>query len=149
MSHQDDQPTIPVKPQMQGGMGVEWHGRPQKTEVLHPQQQPVYAWLVIVSGPYAGQILRLNPEVTVIGRDASTCDHVLDDAALSVQHCKIKAEKPSEEPEGKRTRDKRFFIYDLATTNGTQVNGEKILRHCLRDGDRIEIGHTTLVFKEV
>lgn len=150
MPYKDDWPTIPTK-QQRGRMPESGlHGSHQKkTEVLHPVQQPVFAWLVIVSGTYEGHIFRLNPETTVIGRDAETCDYVIDDATVSLQHCKIKAEKPEEEIGNQRGSDVQFFVYDLATTNGTKVNGRKILRHALRDGDRIEIGQTTLVFKEV
>src|SRR6185503_5985238 len=38
------------------------------------------------------------------------------------------------------------FVYDLNSTNGTLVNGSKIDKHRLEDGDRVQIGNLT-VFK--
>lgn len=102
---------------------------------------PTMAWLVIKEGPRAGRMYRLNPDVTSVGRDASN-DIIVDDSAVSRQHAKVRLEKGEEDEE-------QFFIHDLATANGTIVNGEKIVKHALEDGDEIEIGRTTLVFKRI
>lgn len=37
-----------------------------------------------------------------------------------------------------------FELADLGSTNGTKVNGEKVKRHKLKDGDEIQIGDTRL-----
>ena len=37
------------------------------------------------------------------------------------------------------------FIEDLGSTNGTYVGGEKVVRHALRDGDKIHIGRHQLL----
>ena len=40
-----------------------------------------------------------------------------------------------------------FAVNDLRSTNGTQVNDERVVdSHLLHDGDRIRIGGTELVF---
>jgi hypothetical protein len=101
---------------------------------------PILAFLVITNGPHLGHVFRLNPKVTAIGRDAQN-DVILDDDAASRQHAKIKTEG-----EGK---EKAFVIYDQATENGTKVNGELVREQALKDGDEIEVGHTTMVFKKV
>lgn len=102
---------------------------------------PSFSWLVIRDGPRAGHIFRIEAAGTSIGRDPQ-CDILLDDDAISRQHAKVKVEKNSEnEPE--------FFIYDLATSNGTRVNGQPIVKQSLVDGDLIEIGRTKLVFKKI
>ena len=44
---------------------------------------------------------------------------------------------------------KQFFVYDLATSNGTIVNGKKIVKEALYDGDEVEVGRTVLVFKQI
>lgn len=159
MPYHDDKPTVaagksPVDRSADtayAGAGANWSGRPnmRKTEVLQPQHPRTFAWLVVTTGPHAGYVFTVNPEVTTIGRDAATCDLVIDDDSMSMQHCRVKAEKPETGQGGEETREKQFYIYDLATTNGTRVNGEKILRQALQDGDRVEIGHTTLAFKEL
>lgn len=119
---------------------IKGHGLPDKTVLLRPSRQ-ASAFLVVKTGPRPGHAYPLQPEVTTIGRDFQN-DIIIEDSAVSRQHAKIRLE--SDQP-GKE----RFFIYDLATPNGTLVNGEKILKQALEDGDEIEIGQTTLVFKQV
>ncbi len=102
---------------------------------------PTFAWLVVVEGIHAGHIFRLHPDVTLVGRDPS-CDIVLDDEAASRQHAKVRVV----EGEDKRNT---FVLHDLATENGTFVNDEEIAKHELSDGDRILIGRTKLVFKQI
>ncbi len=105
----------------------------QKTCVLGVKPEPI-AWLAVVAGKRAGTQYRLSRE-TIIGRDPLRCDFVLDDDAASAEHAKVRYER------------RRFVLYDLGSTNGTLVNGEKIQRHILDDGDRIVVGLTELVFK--
>jgi len=40
-----------------------------------------------------------------------------------------------------------YFIQDLDSLNGTYVNGKKINKHRLNDGDKIVIGYYTLLFR--
>ena len=39
-----------------------------------------------------------------------------------------------------------MFIEDLHSTNGTLVNGSKIQKHTLRNGDQISVGKHVLLF---
>lgn len=121
-----------------GSPGVGYSGA-AKTERLQVEP-PSFAWLVIVEGLRAGHLFRLHPESTLIGRDPS-CDIVLDDSAVSRQHAKVRAVE-----EGGK---KKFVLHDLASENGTIVNGEAIAKHELSDGDQIVIGRTKMVFKQV
>src|SRR5438128_558173 len=59
-----------------------------------------------------------------IGR-AADCDLVLDDHKLSRHHCRI-------EPEGDS-----WAVVDLQSRNGTLINGQRIERHVLSDGETI------------
>ncbi len=43
----------------------------------------------------------------------------------------------------------RWFIEDIGSKNGTLVNGERISRRPLEDGDLIETGHTAWWFREL
>jgi len=136
-------PTVPI-----GGVGASRHGYgPQpaqpgaaKTERLQVEP-PTFAWLVVAEGIHAGHIFRLHPDTTLIGRDPG-CDIVLDDTAATRQHAKVRV------VEGEN-KQKVFMLHDLATENGTFVNDEEIVKHELRDGDRIIIGRTKLVFKQI
>jgi len=40
-------------------------------------------------------------------------------------------------------------LRDLGSTNGTRVNGLLAVEHDLRDGDRITIGDTSLIFRQI
>jgi pSer/pThr/pTyr-binding forkhead associated (FHA) protein len=104
-------------------------------------EPPTFAWLVVVEGAHSGHIFRLHPDATLIGRDPG-CDIVLDDTAASRQHAKARV------VEGEN-KEKVFVIQDLATENGTFINGKEIVKRELSDGDRILIGHTKLVFKQI
>lgn len=42
----------------------------------------------------------------------------------------------------------RFVVEDLASTNGTFVNGKRVSRHTLQSGDVVRIGNHSLVFDE-
>jgi pSer/pThr/pTyr-binding forkhead associated (FHA) protein len=111
-----------------------------KTEIMY--KPPVaMAWFAVKSGPRAGHLYRLVPEATAIGRDSHN-DIIVDDSAVSRQHAKVKLEPGPED-------EKQFYIYDLATSNGTVVNGERIVKEALYDGDEIEIGRTVFVFKQI
>ena len=48
-----------------------------------------------------------------------------------------------------RLEDDHFLLADLASRNGTWVNGEQVYRHVLQDRDRITVGETDLVFMQV
>jgi pSer/pThr/pTyr-binding forkhead associated (FHA) protein len=39
-----------------------------------------------------------------------------------------------------------YWIVDLGSTNGLEVNGKQVERRRLRDGDRITLGSTEVVF---
>jgi len=69
-----------------------------------------------------------------IGR-ASDNDISLADPATSAHHAKIVTIFTSS------------FIQDLNSTNGTIVNGRKVVRHTLHHGDIISIGNLQLLYK--
>jgi pSer/pThr/pTyr-binding forkhead associated (FHA) protein len=72
----------------------------------------------------------------VVGRSGG-CDLRLPDADTSRRHAKIVCE------------EERIVLHDLASTNGTFVNGQKIGEHALEPGDRIQIGSNEIAFCRV
>jgi len=98
--------------------------------VAEPQHK-VHA-LKFISGKYQGGEfpLRANREI-VIGR-SSDLDMVLVEDMVSRKHAKIV------------TSDTNVVIQDLGSTNGTFVNGEKVKKARLKEGDRILIGTSIL-----
>lgn len=71
----------------------------------------------------------------LLGR-VSACDVVVADAKASRRHARLIAESGVVE------------IEDLESSNGTLLNGKLVDRRMLRDGDRIEIGKTVIVYRE-
>jgi len=102
----------------------------EKTITL--QEKPV---LIITAGPGTGHVFTLSLEtMTSIGR-AKANDIVLDDVAVSSQHCRI------------RPDDGQFIVHDLRSTNGTFVNDQRVTRSHLRSGDALKVGETMMQFR--
>lgn len=70
----------------------------------------------------------------VLGRSRE-CDIRVSDTNVSRQHCEVAQEGATE-----------WRVADLGSTNGTELNGHKVSRARLADGDRITIGSTDVVF---
>lgn len=91
--------------------------------------------LAIVRGPGTGLAFRLSAAgPTTLGR-SPTSDILLEDDAVSGQHCRIRPEQG------------RFVIEDLRSTNGTYVNERLVSRHRLDEGDVVRLGETSLEFR--
>jgi hypothetical protein len=76
----------------------------------------------------------LSHPVTVIGR-AADCDIRVDDPGVSRRHAEIRYSEGTVE------------LVDLGSTNGVSVNGVPTPRATLRDGDRVDVAATTLIFR--
>lgn len=84
--------------------------------------------LVVRQGPIPGQIFELNKEVVTIGRDI-TNDFVINDAEVSRKHSRLTLEGD------------RYKIEDLNSTNGTYVDGQRLIGpHVLAIGEIIMFG---------
>ena len=90
---------------------------------------------LVVAGP-TEKVVPLLQDVTVIGRGADA-DLRLPDTGVSRAHAEV------------RLDGETVMLKDLGSTNGTSVNGIPV-RHpvVLVDGDRVEVGASTLVFRE-
>lgn len=93
-----------------------------------------FAYLFWLNTVRRGDHAALRAEGTTIGREAEA-DVVLDDETVSGEQARVRKEGES------------WFLYDLAATNPTQVAGQPITRHELKDGDRLTIGTTELAFR--
>jgi len=91
------------------------------------------ACVVVVNGAQLGVEAEVGDHTLVIGR-AEECELLLDDNSVSRRHCRIIREGNG------------FLVEDLGSTNGVFVNGEKVTRFALRDGDRLRVGHCELKF---
>ena len=95
--------------------------------------RPRAARLVVEAGPETSRAFTLVQPIEAIGRepDNSVC---LRDRTVSRHHAKMRLE------------GERYWLVDLGSTNGTHVNGERISRVELADGDLIQVGATSLRF---
>jgi len=91
------------------------------------------AFFVVIAGKQTGAMYKLDVGETLIGRskDASI---KIDDEGVSRRHAKIV-----------RQPDGTVAIVDLKSTNGTFCNGERVDAHVLQDGDKIQLGATTII----
>jgi hypothetical protein len=91
--------------------------------------------LELVTGSETGRIIRLSPPSLVIGRGADA--HLrLADTGISRRHAELLVD------------DDRVTLVDLQSTNGTLVNGARVDRAELHDGDRISLGTTVVVYRQ-
>jgi diguanylate cyclase (GGDEF)-like protein len=97
-----------------------------------PQPEATAAFLTVLSGANVGMTFPLA-RGGVLGR-SHRADIQLLDHAVSRQHCRLERE------------DEGYVLTDLESLNGTYVNGERISRVLLKDGDRIQVGASTLKF---
>ena len=80
-----------------------------------------------------------QPKLT-IGR-SSDCDIFIDDVVVSTEHAVIER---ADNPESGAQID--YYIHDLGSTNGTQLNGEAVSRQKLNHNDVIRIGWVDFKF---
>lgn len=83
--------------------------------------------LIVRTPGRASESLELDDGITRIGR-SDDCEIVLDDEGISRQHAVI------------TSRGGRCTLEDKGSSNGTFVNGGRVERAELRDGDRIRLG---------
>lgn len=77
---------------------------------------------------------QISRPTLVMGR-STEADVRIDDPGVSRRHCEIRTGTPS-------------TIQDLGSTNGIVVDGQHTTRATLRDGSRIVVGSTTVIYRQ-
>jgi pSer/pThr/pTyr-binding forkhead associated (FHA) protein len=88
---------------------------------------PPGASVLIENGFYEGLEVVIDRDWLVIGRGRSA-DLVIAEATISRVHAAIGFDADG------------FYVQDLGSTNGTQVDGARIERHSLKECDEIQMG---------
>jgi hypothetical protein len=84
--------------------------------------------IVMRTGPTTGKTYPLEASEITVGRDPSN-DIVINDAEVSRKHARL------------LFQDGSYVLEDLGSTNGTYVNGQRLLGpHRLRPGDLVLLG---------
>jgi hypothetical protein len=123
-----DEPASQVEP----GQTMIYKAKPpQPTEAASPLE------LDVEDERYAltlnGRTHALEGRKVVLGR-SKDCDIRVEDANVSRRHAELRREGPD------------WWLVDLDSTNGTELNGRRVSRSKLSDGDTIMLGEARLRF---
>ncbi|ACL24534.1 FhaA domain-containing protein [Chloroflexus aggregans] len=133
-----EDPAVPRRSiQVVAEMGSNQVDQPNMTKIMQVDQaasRSSGAFLLLQTGD-TSQALPIATTMVSIGRGLDN-DIILEDTRVSRKHAQL------------RYRQRRFWLTDLGSTNGTFVNGERIAERALRDGDVISLGGLELIFRE-
>ena len=134
-NHREDRTTIPPQPLTAGTDDVlkdieKPIGMPDPSDT---QESLTLMGFSLESIDEPGTTHRITKSITTIGRISSN-DIVVDSKSISRHHARIVIQ-----PEG-------AWLIDLRSTNGCQVNGQRITGHLLQEGDAIVIGECNFRF---
>ncbi|WP_081240319.1 FhaA domain-containing protein [Streptomyces viridosporus] len=108
------------------------YGYPQPAGAQRPPAAPggrTRHWIEI-----NGTRHQISRATLVLGR-STEADVRIDDPGVSRRHCEIRTGTPS-------------TIQDLGSTNGIVVDGQHTTHATLRDGSRIVVGSTTVIYRQ-
>jgi hypothetical protein len=91
------------------------------------------SYLEVIKGSEEGKIFYLDKEEVIVGRQED-CDIEVEDIEISRRHLRIFQE------------NRRWFVQDLGSTNGTYVNKLRVDRYMVHAGDKIRAGQTQFRF---
>ncbi len=106
------------------------------SEILRRDLKPA---LVFLSGELIAVPIPLEREDVILGR-ALEADVRVNDTQVSRQHAKVTAIT------GETRSLTEYVLTDLDSRNGTFLNGRRVRRETLQNGDKITIGETILRF---
>jgi len=95
--------------------------------------------LVFLTGDLIAVPIPLEREEVLLGR-ALAADVRINDTQVSRRHAKVNTIFNAE------SQTTEYILMDLGSRNGTSLNGEKIVREALQNGDKIAIGEYILRF---
>lgn len=87
----------------------------------------------------------LQPPGLVVGRGSET-DIRINDPGVSRRHAEFLITTPTGTPTP-GSGPVHVEVHDMGSTNGIRVDGQKVARATLRDGSRVQVGHTSLVLR--
>jgi hypothetical protein len=125
-------PALPPLPPLRGRVATDT-GKQRPSFSGRAGSRPGITHVLVVDGP--GTRHELSTGRNVIGR-GTEADIRLPDTGVSRKHVDVVLDG------GTAT------VEDLGSTNGTLVNGRRVSRQALVDGDVIRIGHSVLVYRQ-
>jgi hypothetical protein len=125
---QEDEPAGEVEP---GATMIYKPKASPPTQAVSPQELGLVQELVTLT--VDGTRHEVKQRRVVLGR-SKDCDIQLSDTNVSRRHAELRQEGAS------------YWMVDLGSTNGMEVNGKRVKRAKLRDGDTVTLGSTDVVF---
>jgi hypothetical protein len=126
-------PPPPELPLEQPAQTMVYRAQAPQTEATPPPEPEPEPEREVATLTFAGRTHEVASARVALGRSRG-CEIRVPDLNVSRRHAEV------------RNNDGAYWIVDLGSTNGTEVNGERIERERLRDGDRITLGSTEIVF---
>jgi len=83
---------------------------------------------------YQGEAFPVTKDRFIIGRGKQSSDLTIKDPNVSRRHAELRQEGAS------------YWIVDLDSTNGVEVNGRRVKRAKLESGDSFTVGSTDITF---
>jgi pSer/pThr/pTyr-binding forkhead associated (FHA) protein len=102
------------------------------TEAVSAQELGLEREIATLS--WNGEQHQIEKRRVVIGR-SKDADVQVEDPNVSRRHAEVRQEGAA------------YWVVDLDSTNGTEINGRRLKRAKLRPGDTITVGSTELVFR--
>jgi hypothetical protein len=119
-------------PDAEVGQTMIYRPRQQPTKEATPEELGVERERIILT--WNGERREVDRRRVLIGR-SKECEIQLEDPNVSRRHAELRQEGAS------------YWIVDLDSTNGIEVNGRRLKRSKLEDGDRILFGETEVTFR--
>ena len=118
-------------PQEEPGATMIYKPKPGATEAVSPEELGVERELVTLT--VNGEQHEVDKRKVVLGR-SKECDIQIGDPNVSRRHAELRQEGAT------------YWIVDLGSTNGIEVNGKRVKRAKLEAGDTLTIGSTDVLF---
>jgi two-component system, cell cycle response regulator len=87
---------------------------------------------IVLTGSNVGETYALEKPETTLGRSTQTTLR-FNDEGVSRKHARVILVKD------------QVIVEDLGSANGTFVNGDPVMHHTLKDGDKVRLGSTTVL----
>ncbi len=137
---EDNQPSVvpapeaptapPLDPNLVGPAPTMAPGAPSATPSVSGPR------LVGLAGTYSGAVFPLTTASAILGREATNEIALTDDGTASRRHARI------------TNSGGTVVVHDEGSSNGTFVNGQKIVEHELRSGDELQVGSTRFRYED-
>lgn len=113
-------------------------GNPSDNEEAGTVAAVIFASLMVYAPDRTPFRYAINRQVVNFGRSRNGNEITIEsDGQISKRHARLEIGE-----------DGRFTLTDLASTNGTRVNGKRIESRLLNDGDEIILGSTRIEFRQ-